>query len=132
MAEQVRSWQIKLGIIGSIVWMITLSNTENIRELGIEELSLASIGYIMGFIIAFSGYVWWEIVRNNAYKFLDTNPFWRPLSVVVIGVVLLSGLSGLLIQIFKTLSWIYNSGALAGSIVVGIGLIPTMNEMDRT
>jgi hypothetical protein len=126
-----KTWQIHLGIWGSILWMASFQIFEYFNNQGQQEISRAISGYTIGFVTAFVGYLFWEITHGKwEVVFGDDRGISKALSAFSFFVLFLIGAFGFLNSIFNTLPWFYNiTFALAG-IVVAQGLIPLIKNLE--
>ncbi|MBW3225266.1 hypothetical protein [Marinobacter adhaerens] len=127
--ESLRSWELGIAVLGFLAWMLLISTSEHIRGLDLPDLYKFVSGYVLGFVIAFSGYMFWEIVKGRANQFLDDSPYFRWMSYIILAVILLMGGASLLAQIFGNTNWAYNIGSLIGGLAVALGVIPTCQRL---
>lgn len=126
--EELRSWEFGTAIFGSLAWMLLLTTSNEIRELGVPDLYKFVSGYVLGFIIAFAGFMFWEILRGKAHQFLDDSPYFRWISYIMLVVIIFLGGISLLAQIIGNTNWAYNVGSVLGGLVIGVGVIPTAQK----
>ncbi|SDT20517.1 hypothetical protein SAMN05216421_3148 [Halopseudomonas xinjiangensis] len=123
--DKLRIWEFGIAVVGFLAWMLLISTSEQIRELGVPNLYKFVSGYILGFVIAFAGFMFWEVLRGRAHQFLDDSLYFRWISYITLLVILLLGGASLIAQIFGDTNWAYNVGSLLGGIAVGVGVVPT-------
>lgn len=126
--NNLRTWQFGIAVFGTLIWMLALSAAPKVNAFGWTEFYKFISGYILGFIIAFSGFVFWEVVQGRGHKFLDTHPVFRWLSYFMLAFIFLFGSVSLAAEIFGNTNWVYNIGSLLGGLVVGLGLAPTIEK----
>lgn len=129
--QGVRTWQLGVAVFGTLLWLLLLSIGETIQEYGWHVVHKFISGYIFGFLVAFSGFVFWEIVFGRVKRFLDPHPVFLWLSYLALVAILLSGLTTLVAEIFGNTDWRYNIGSLLGALVVGVGVLPVIDYYDR-
>ncbi|OZY83949.1 hypothetical protein CBP51_19335 [Cellvibrio mixtus] len=127
--EGLRSWEFGIAVVGFLAWMLLISMFEHIRGVDSPDLYKFVSGYILGFVITFSGFMFWEVVKGRANKFLDDSPYFRWMSYIILAVILLMGGASLLAQIFGNTNWAYNIGSLLGGLAVALGVIPTCQKL---
>lgn len=125
-------WQFGLAVFGTLLWMFALVVAERVNALGWAESYRFIAGYVLGYTIAFSGFVFWEVVQGRANKFLDPHPIFRWLSYFMLASIFLFGLLSLMAEIFGNTNWAYNIGSLIGGLVVALGVIPSMEKRNPT
>lgn len=108
--------------------MLALVSAEKVNTMGWVESYRIMSGYVLGFIIAFSGFAFWECVQGRAHKFLDPHPVFRWLSYLILVFIFLFGSVSLSAEIFGNTNWAYNIGSLFGGLVVALGVIPTIEN----
>ncbi len=128
--KNIPSWKLGIAIIGSLLWMVTMVTAETVNSMGWTDLYQLISGYVLGFIIAISGFTFWEIAQGRAARFLDPHPVFRWLSYLMLAVIIIFGAISLLAEIFGNTNWAYNIGSLVGGLVVAIGLIPAIENRD--
>jgi len=124
-------WQLFLAIFGFIVWLALISSAEFIRQRGWAGAYQAVAGYSLGYIVAFSGVLFWEIAQGRGSRLLDPHPFFRWFSYISLALIFLLGLASLIADIFGQTDWRYNIGSLLAGIAVGIGLFPAIEKYDQ-
>jgi len=127
--QNTSGWKLGLAIIGFLLWLLVSVSAETVNAMGWFESYRFMSGYVLGFLIAFSGFAFWEVVQGRAKKFLDPHPVFRWLSYLMLGAILLIGLVSILAEIFGNTNWAYNIGSLLGGLVVGLGVIPTIESL---
>lgn len=130
---KIKGWQIQLGGWGTILWIASFQIMQFLNDQGYASEAKAVVGYTLGFITAFAGYLFWEIWHGRWESiFGSERGFNRIISAVPLLLILLFGLFGFANSIFNSMTWHYNlTFALAG-IVVAQGLIPIINHIDGT
>lgn len=111
--------------------MLSLPAAEYIKSQGWLELYKLVAGYVLGFLIAFTGFVFWEVLQGRAEQFLDTHPVLRVLSYALLVFILLLGGFALFAEIFGDTDKFYNIGSLLGAVVVGGGILPIATKLDQ-
>ncbi|WP_078118569.1 hypothetical protein [Thiosocius teredinicola] len=129
--EEIPVWQLALAIFGFLLWMFLLSAIELIEAQGWKVVYEFVSGYSFGYIVAFSGLLFWEVIKGRGRRFLDPHPVFGWLSYFVLGMVFLFGLAGLAIEVFGYTNWPYNIGSLMAGVAVGIGLAPVIDKYDK-
>lgn len=125
-----KNWQLQLGFWGGITWLSLMFNSEQIIPHG-EPYTKCLGGYTIGFITAFCGYMFWEVVHGRYKKiFGDNKGLFRIISLVPFLVMSVFGLFGFLNGIFNSMPWQYNIAFVVAGIVVSQGVIPTINYFD--
>jgi hypothetical protein len=127
-SENLNPWELGTAIVGSLIWMLFLTASDQIRHLDLPYIYKFVSGYVLGFLIAFSGFTFWEVAMGRTHQFLDDNPYFRWLSYIMLGIILTIGGASLLAEIFGNTNWVYNIGSLAGGSVVGLGVIPMIKK----
>jgi hypothetical protein len=123
-------WQLGVAVVGTLLWMLALVSAGNVKSFGWAESYGFMSGYVLGFIIVFSGFTFWEVVQGRVHRFLDPNPIFRWFSYLMLMFIFLFGSVSLLAEIFgNTTNWAYNIGSLVGSLAVSIGLIPAIEKL---
>jgi len=120
-----------LAVIGSLLWFLSMPAAELIKAQGCLELYKFVSGYILGFIVAFAGFIFWEFMQGRGRHLLDPHPFFRWFSYLALATTMLFGTAGLFAEIFGNTDWHYNIGSLLGGLVVGMGLLPVIEKYDR-
>lgn len=120
-----------MALLGFFIWLLLISIAETIQAYGWHLAYNFVSGYVMGFLVAFSGSVFWEIVFGRIERFLYSHPYIRWSSYLVVAITLLAGIVGLFVQIFGNTDWRYSIGALVGALVFSIGLLPVIRHYDR-
>jgi hypothetical protein len=124
-------WQIHLGIWGFILWMASFQVFGYLNDEGLKDLSLSVSGYTIGFVTAFVGFLFWEILHGKwGTIFGDERGIFRIFSAISFLVLFLFGIFGFLNSIFNTLPWFYNLTFVFGGIVVGQGVVPIIKDLD--
>ena len=125
-----KSWQAQLGFWGFIVWLSMMFNLEQIETFN-PTLRTISGGYVLGFITAISGFIFWEIIHGRFQRIVG--PEKSLLSIISSLPLLLLvafGLFGFINQIINNMPWVYNVAFVIAGIVVQQGVIPVINDMD--
>ncbi|WP_040242863.1 hypothetical protein [Chromohalobacter japonicus] len=126
-----KNWQVQLGGWGSILWASVLFNAEIIREKGWDTAYQMASGYIIGFITAFVGYLFWEVIHGRWESVLgNERGFWRYFSAVPLFVLTVVGLLGFLSSLVGSFTWQYNISFFFAGVVIAQGLAPIINEID--
>lgn len=127
---ELHSWQIKLAIFGSALWMLAMPLSDVLQKHHLSSLYKFNAGYVLGFITAFAGFIFWEFVRGRGSRFIDQHWLFRWLSYSVLAIGALLSLLALIAEVFGHTDWRFNIGALLAGIVVGVGLLPTVEKLD--
>lgn len=128
-----KGWQIQLGGWGTILWLASFQIMQYLNQNGHTTEVKAVVGYSLGFITAFSGYLFWEIWHGRWESILgDDRGLMRIISSIPLLFLLLFGLFGFLNGIFNTMPWHYNLPFAFAGIVVAQGVIPIINHIDGT
>jgi len=130
--RDVPTWQMGLAVVGTLLWFVSMPASETIRVQGWLGFYKFVSGYILGFIVAFAGFVFWEFVHGRGRHLLDPHPFFRWFSYLSLAVTMLFGLAALYAEIFGNTDWRYNIGSLLGGTVVVGGLLPVIEKHDRS
>lgn len=126
-----KTWQIQLGGWGSILWAIVIFNIEHIRNAGWLTTYQVSGGYMLGFITAFVGYLFWEIVHGRWHTiFGNERGFWRIFSAIPLLVLTVIGVLSFIAGLVGSQPWHYNLSFVLAGVVVSQGLVPIINEID--
>lgn len=126
-----KSWQVQLGGWGSIMWASVFFNAEYIREKGWDTAYQMANGYIIGFITAFVGYLFWEVIHGRWKNILgNERGFWRYFSAAPLFALTVVGLLGFLSSLVGSFPWQYNLSFFFAGVVVAQGLVPIINEID--
>jgi len=120
------------GVIGSLIWIFAISNLDKIQEYLGDTCYWVAGGYVNGFLIAFSGYLFWEILKGRAHKFVDDTPGLRWFSYFIVFAILLFGAFAFYAQNFGTsVKPIYIIGSILGGLVFSVALLPLMERLER-
>ncbi|WP_146094307.1 hypothetical protein [Xanthomonas arboricola] len=125
-----RSWQVKLAIFGTALWMLAMPLSDVLQKHHFPSLYKFNAGYVLGFITAFAGFIFWEFVHGRGSKYIDQHWLFRWLSYCVLAIGALMSLLALIAEVFGDTDWRFNIGALLAGIVVGVGLLPTVEKLD--
>jgi len=129
-----KNWQFQLGFWGSLAWISLISNldTNFIRSLG-EEVNTSIAGYVLGFVTAFSGFMFWKFVHGEGLKIYssDEHFIFKISSIITFMTFALFGLFGLYTNIFMPMPWYYLFAFSIATIVVSQGVIPIINFYDK-
>lgn len=125
-----RSWQVKLAIFGSALWMLAMPLSDVLHKHHLSSLYKFNAGYVLGFLTTFAGFIFWEFVGGRGSKYVDQHWLFRWLSYCVLAVGALMSLFALIAEVFGDTDWRFNIGALLAGIVVGVGLLPTIEKLD--
>lgn len=128
---QIPTWKIGFAVLGALIWMLSLTTAEYIKSQGWLDLYKLVSGYVLGFLIAFSGFVFKEVWQGRADQFLDPHPVLRVMSYALLVFVILLGGLALAAEIFGNTDKFYNIGSLLGASVVGGGILPVANKLDK-
>ncbi|WP_039046288.1 hypothetical protein [Plesiomonas shigelloides] len=126
--QKVPTWQFAVCIFGSLIWLLGLSTAEAIKNLGWEPLYKANAGYFLGYLTAFSGFLFWECVKGRGENFLDSHSSFRWASYITLVAIFITGFFGLIAQIFGDTNWHYNIGSLFGALVIAQGVLPVIEN----
>lgn len=129
--SKLKDWQIGVGVIGSALWLLALPGSEWLAKHQLDAAYKLNAGYVLGFLTAISGFIFWEIVFGRGKSFIDDHKIFRYLSYVMLLVTLGLGLLALIAQIFGDTDWRFNIGALIGGLVVGLGVAPLVERYNR-
>ncbi|MCK7460211.1 hypothetical protein [Idiomarina aminovorans] len=128
-----KDWQVQLGGWGTIIWLASFQIMQFLNESGYTTEVKAVVGYTLGFITAFSGYLFWEIWHGRWESILgQERGLMRIISAIPLLFLLLFGLFGFINGIFNSMPWYYNLPFALASIVVAQGVIPILNHLDGT
>jgi ABC-type amino acid transport system permease subunit len=128
-----KNWQIQLGGWGTIFWLASFQIMQYLNQNGYATEAKVVVGYTLGFITAFSGYLFWEIWHGRWESLLgQERGIMRIFSAMPLLFLLLFGLFGFLNGIFNSMPWYYNLPFAIAGIVVAQGLIPIINHLDGT
>ena len=129
---RLKDWQARLGIIGLLAWMLVMPLSATLEKYHWVSLYKFDAGYILGFITAFSGFVLWEFMCGRGNRFIDPSPWFRWLSYIMLAIGLVLSALALLVQLSGNTDWLFNTGALLAGVVVRVGLLPTIKQLDRS
>lgn len=128
-----KNWQIQLGGWGGVLWLGSFQIMEYANSHGNEVAAKTIVGYTLGFITTFSGYLFWEVIHGRWETFLGNDRgLMRILSSIPLLVIFVIGMIGFLNAIFNSMPWFYNFSFAVAGIVVGQGLVPVINHIDGT
>lgn len=128
-----KQWQIQIGGWGTILWLASFQALEYSNAHGYQITSKTIIGYIIGFVTAFVGYLFWEVIHGRWETLLGKERgFMRIISAIPLLFLFLFGAFGFFNAIFNSTPWFYNISFAIAGIVVGQGLIPIINHIDGT
>jgi hypothetical protein len=122
--RKVCGWQIYAALLGIIAWLALLQSIDYIRQYGWLKLYSSASGYVIGFITALAGWLFWEILQGRGKKFLDDQPALRWISIVQLCAIFIFGLAGFFKSIWGTNDWTFSLAYFIGATVVGKGLMP--------
>jgi hypothetical protein len=126
--QKVPTWKFAVCIFGSLIWLLGLSTAEAIKNQGWEPLYKFNAGYVLGYLTAFSAFVFWECVKGRGKKFLDSHTLFRWTSYISLAVIFIFGFLGLIAQIFGNTNWHFNIGAFFGALVIAQGVLPVIEN----
>src|SRR5690606_4177932 len=126
--QKAPTWQLAACIFGSLIWLLGLSTAEAIKSLGWEPLYRINSGYVLGYLTAFSGFVFWECLKGRGKKFLDSHPTFRWISYLSLTAIFIFGFLGLIAQVFGNTNWHFNIGASFGALVIAQGVLPVIEN----
>lgn len=131
MKATLKGWKIHLGCWGAILWLASFNLSGWAGSYGLNEVAELLSGYMLGFLMAFGGYLFWLLADGRSAVILGTKgTLDRAISLFPLLIILMfSGLI-LYISIFHDPPWAYNIGLVFSSIVVTKGLIPVIGEVD--
>lgn len=125
-------WQVQLGVWGTILWLASFQIFGYLDDAGYSLSAKAVSGYVLGFVTAFSAYLFWEIIHGRWVRLLGPVRGWMSvLSAIPLVLLLLLGAIGFFNSIFNNMSWHYNVTFMIAGVVVSQGLIPIINYLDR-
>ncbi|MDA8232711.1 MAG: hypothetical protein M0006_15380 [Magnetospirillum sp.] len=124
MGSMIPAWQVRLAVVGTLVWLLILSGADAIRRLSMDWFHNLAAGYTVGFITAFAGFVLWDMIKGNKYDYIDQDPAWRWLSYFSLGIIFVFGFLGVIANIHGRP--VYDVGVLMAGIVVNQGLLPAI------
>ena len=125
-----RSWQVKLAIFGTALWMLAMPLSDVLQKHHLSSLYKFNAGYVLGFMTTFAGFIFWEFICGRGSKYIDQHWLFRWFSYCVLAIGALMSLLALIAEVFGNTDWRFNIGALLAGIVVGVGLLPTVEKLD--
>ncbi|WP_092123151.1 hypothetical protein [Desulfonatronum thiosulfatophilum] len=60
-----KTWQIQIGSWGTILWLASFQILDYANTHGYDVVSKTFVGYTLGFITAFVGYLFWEVIHGR-------------------------------------------------------------------
>lgn len=129
----IKTWQTQISGWGSIVWLASFQFMEYANKHGYHEVSNGIFGYILGFVTAFAGYLFWEVIHGRWKSILgEDRGFMRIVSAMPLLGLCILGALGFINAIFNSMPWFYNISFAVAGIVVTQGLVPIINHIDGT
>ena len=121
------NWKIQLGLWGSILWALLLSNDDWFLEHESSLVSQLASAYVLGFIMALAGALF-VLKLNGEWKdhFSPMYGFDRLIMIVGLSVIGLLGALVFTLTIIGSFPWHYNLSFFLATFVVSQGLIPLM------
>lgn len=129
--EKPHKWQAVVGAIGFLIWLISLQISEFLSS-NYPSVHTLIAGYSLGFITAFAGFAFRDLLLGKISRHIDNHPIFRWFSYASISLVMLLGLLTLLSQIFGNTSGTFVLGSIIGGFVVTIGVIPSIEYLDKS
>jgi hypothetical protein len=125
-STSIKSWQIYLGIIGSLLWFFILEILGYFQNSELFHFYNVISGYTIGFIVAFSGWIFWETLQGRGKKFIVEGALNKWLISVPLLIIFFIGLLGFYKSIWGSSIWSYNLGSFMGGIALTFGLAPLL------
>lgn len=121
--------KIYVAVLGTLAWLGSLQGVEYARQHGWVNVFSSLSGYILGFVTAFAGYLFWEIVQGRGSRILGEKRILKWISGIVLIPIFLVGFAGFVKGIWWTNNWIYGISAFIGVTVVTKCLIPFLEVL---
>lgn len=125
------SFQAPVGGLGFLIWLASFQAAPWLREHNLPLLADCMAGYILGFGAAFAGWVAVHLIKGNGSKFIDDNPFFKWISIVVLALIALLGIAGFVIDLFGDTNWQFNVGFVVGGFVMGTCFGPIIDAAEN-
>ena len=122
-------WQLALGFWGFLLWVPSFQAAQFLEQRGWPRTADFSLGYAIGVIAGWAGYVFYKCIRGQSENFLSGHPIWRALSYIVLFIVLVTGVAATCIDIWGSTSGSYNAGFYVGGLVSGFGISAVVDHL---
>lgn len=129
--EKPHKWQAVVGAIGFLTWLISLQISEFLSN-NYPSVHTLIAGYSLGFITAFAGFIFRDLLLGKISRHVDNHPVFRWFSYATLALVMLLGLLTLLVQMLGNTSWAFILGSIVGGFVVTIGVIPSVEHLSNS
>ncbi|MEI7411812.1 hypothetical protein [Pectobacterium aroidearum] len=127
-----QKWKFWLAAFGTVIWFILLQSLQSLNNSNYFSIRDIASGYSLGFITAFSAFVFWDIVNGGFKRYIDKERGIFRITAYFTLVVLFSlGLLGFINGIFNSMPWQYFSSFAIACIIVNQCLIPVINYADK-
>ena len=126
-----RSWQIHLGVLGTLLWLVAFPLLDYSNKHDYYILSKTVVGFTLGCVTAFAGYLFWEIIHGRWERILGAERgAMRILSSIPLLLIALFSSLTFLNGIFNSMPWYYKLSYAFASIFVLQGAIPIINVIE--
>ncbi len=126
-----KRFQYVLAILGTFFLLINFQVLGWLNENSYLYTEQILIGYNLGFLLSFAFLVILEIFRGNSYKFIDSNPLFKPVSYLCLLIIFSLSVLGVWSTNYHTISYGYNTAFFIGTIICSFGLVPVISHHDQ-
>ncbi len=122
--------QAPVGGLGLVIWLGAFQGATWFRAHDLPILADLASGYVLGFGSAFAGWIAFHIWKGNTARFIDDNPFFKWVSIIMLSIIGLFGLAGVLIDLYGNTTGWFNTAFWVGGGVMGICTGPLIDDAE--
>jgi hypothetical protein len=128
-SSSVSKWQIHAAFWGVMLWFSSFRIYESVK---MPEMSTMAAGYMIGFFVAFSGYLTLRIISERGISFLNLREgaIWGVAGSLSLVAIILIGVAGFYNEIFGVTAWTYNIGFFLSCLVMSKAVLPVITWLD--